>query len=203
MSTSCDVRTYDRIDQNKINIIVTELGKQGATITGTNPWQADVHKGGVVLGGVWDPAAMRLQITIVDKGGSLQSVIPTCNQVWDAVEPQILKVQAMPMSTAPVKPIDPNQLLLGQISSNTATSPITDSDRLALQGDLQNLDDAATKANAALAAAPAPTTTTPPPAAQNTTSAAAAVSGSSNTMLYVVGGAALLGAAYFYFRKKA
>ena len=200
MSTSCDVRTYDRIDQNKINIIVTELGKQGATITGTNPWQADVHKGGVVLGGVWDPAAMRLQITIVDKGGSLQSAIPTCNQVWNAVEPQILKVQAMPMSATPVAPIDPNQNLLAQIGANTSASPITDADRLALQGDLQNIDDAATKANAALAAAPTPTAATP--AAQSTASAATAVSGSSNAMLYVVGGAALLGAAYFLLRKK-
>lgn len=189
MSTDCEVRTYDNIDQNKILIITQELMSEGATIEGTNPWKADMHKGGVVLAGVWDKPTSRLQITIAEKGVGWGVPLPTCAQVWEAVEPQIQKVRAMPAKT-----LSPEQVAMGQIASGG--SPITDADRIAFRERLNNLDAIANSQAAVATTAPEGKAEAP------VASAASALSGTTKTVLYAAGGVAALTAAYFIFRKK-
>jgi len=190
MGTDCEVRTYDNIDQNKINIITEELRSEGATIEGANPWTATMHKGGVVLAGLWDKPTSRLQITIAEKGVGWGVPLPTCAQVWEAVEPQIQKVRAMPAKT-----LTPEQAAMGQIASGG--SPLTDADRVAFRERLNNLDAVANSQTAVATTEPAAT-----PATTHAASAAGALSGTTKTVLYAAGGAAALTAAYFIFRKK-
>jgi LPXTG-motif cell wall-anchored protein len=178
MAADCPVKVYDFIDQPKIDTIIKELQGQGATITGQNPWQVDVHKGGVILGAAWDRAASRLVVTILDKSGWA-----SCDRVWNAIDPQLKTVQAQ--KSAAVTGSSDADILKGIASSGT---PLSDADRTSFKAALDALE----------AKGDAPSPVAPPVA-----SAAAAVTGSSKTALYVVGGALVLGAAYLLMKKRA
>lgn len=186
MATDCTVNTYDFIDQGKIDTIIKELQGQGATITGQNPWQVDVHKGGVILGAAWDKAASRLVVTILDK-----SVLASCNAVWEVVDPQMKTVQAQPSAPVSTTGLSDADILKSIGTSAGSGVPLSAADRATFAAALNNLD------------AIVKPVVTPPVATPPVASAAAAVSGSSNTALYVIGGALVLGAAYMIFRKKA
>lgn len=178
MATDCEVKVYDYIDQGKIKTIIAELQGQGATIAGDNPWQADMHKGGVVLGGSWDQGASRLTITILAK-----SMLASCNAVWEAVDPQMKTVQARP--NAAVSTSGQGDAGILKILETSGT-PLSATDRATFKSALDKLD----------------TLAAPPAVAPPVASASAAVSDSSNTALYVIGGALVIGAAYLMFRKK-
>jgi hypothetical protein len=102
MSTSCEVKTYQGITPYKVGVIRQRLIGEGATITGDNPWDADMHNAGVVLHGAWAAATNTLVVTITDK-----SWYASCNAVWSAVDKQITDVQALPEPAAPVGPAPP------------------------------------------------------------------------------------------------
>lgn len=99
MSTSCEAHTYQGITPYKIGLIRQRLIGEGATITGDNPWDADMHSAGVVLHAAWAEATRVLVVTITDK-----SWYASCNAVWSEVDKQIAAVQAMPEPAAPAPP---------------------------------------------------------------------------------------------------
>ena len=106
MSTSCEAHVYQGITPYKIGVIRQRLVGEGATITGDNPWDADMHSAGVVLHAAWAEATKTLVVTITDK-----SWYASCNAVWSEVDKQIHDVQALPepVSPSPTPPApDPN-----------------------------------------------------------------------------------------------
>ena len=65
MSTSCEAHVYQGITPYKIGVIRQRLVGEGATITGDNPWDADMHSAGVVLHAAWAEATKTLVVTAV------------------------------------------------------------------------------------------------------------------------------------------
>jgi hypothetical protein len=120
MSTSCDVNTYQGITKAKINAVLDALKKQGATLTGSNPWLANVHKGGVILKGTWSEPSATLVVSIDDK-----AFYAPCGAVWDAVDPMVKKVQAMPEPAA--APSDPNDAAFGKVAAGQLALSAEDS----------------------------------------------------------------------------
>jgi len=83
--------SYDNIDQEKINAILAELKKGGATVTGENPWDVDTHKSGVKLQGSWDSATAILTIIVTDKSW----YVPCC-EIWDTIDQLNKQIQDNP-----------------------------------------------------------------------------------------------------------
>ena len=59
-------RIYDDIDKTKVNAILKALIDHGSVVLGSNPWNVDTRKHGVLLLGEWDEEASRLSITVTD-----------------------------------------------------------------------------------------------------------------------------------------
>jgi len=106
MTTSCGEHVYVGITPYKVGEIRRRLAGEGATITGENPWDADMHSAGVVIHGVWEPATQILRVTITDK-----SWYASCSAVWSEVDKQLRDVQALaePYNPPPSAPPPPKK----------------------------------------------------------------------------------------------
>jgi len=62
-------KTYGGITQSKIDTMLKELVKNGATVSGQSPaWTVDTHQYGIKLKGEWNAAESSLKVTLLDKG---------------------------------------------------------------------------------------------------------------------------------------
>lgn len=84
MSTNCGEHHYGNITKLKIDQILEQLKQNGATITGSNPWDVDVHKYGVKLRGTWSEANLGLTIGVTAKDW----YVP-CNKIWETIDPLV------------------------------------------------------------------------------------------------------------------
>lgn len=84
----CGAHHYGNIDQTKVDGIIGQLKKQGATVTGNNPWDVDTHNHGVKLRGSWDKATSTLTIIVTAKNW----YVP-CSKIWETIDPLIHHIQ--------------------------------------------------------------------------------------------------------------
>lgn len=90
----CGVRTYDRVDQQKIDAILAALRRGGAAVTGNNPWDVDTHKHGIKLRGTWSPSTLSLIVT--DKA----FYVP-CGKIWDEIDELMRHIQSVAADDVP------------------------------------------------------------------------------------------------------
>src|SRR5690606_17789280 len=74
----CGERVYRAIDARKVERILVALRRDGATITGSNPWDLDTRRYGVRLRGMWDRDAAILRVIVVSR-----SFVVPCSQIWE------------------------------------------------------------------------------------------------------------------------
>ncbi|MCX6156242.1 MAG: hypothetical protein NT007_18990 [Candidatus Kapabacteria bacterium] len=90
MSSLCGEHHYGNISQTKIDKILNELRKNGATISGNNPWDVDVHNNGVILRGTWNQATSTLSIIVTEKN----FYVP-CSKIWETIDPIINHISGL------------------------------------------------------------------------------------------------------------
>jgi len=90
MGNLCGEHHYGNITKVKINKILDELRKSGATITGNNPWDVDVHSNGVKLQGSWVESTSTLTIIVTDK-----SWYVPCSAIWNKIDPLINHISSL------------------------------------------------------------------------------------------------------------
>ncbi len=90
MNTNCGEHHYGNITKVKIDQILEQLKQHGATISGNNPWDVDVHSNGVKLRGTWNEANLSLSIIVTDKNW----YVP-CSKIWDTIDPLINHISSL------------------------------------------------------------------------------------------------------------
>ena len=90
MESLCGEHHYGNITKAKIGQILDALKKSGATITGNNPWDVDVHQHGIKLKGVWDETHQSLTISVTAKN----FYVP-CSKIWDTIDPLINHISGL------------------------------------------------------------------------------------------------------------
>lgn len=87
----CGVRNYPNITQDKIDLMLAEMRRQGMIVTGANPWDVDVKQHGVKLRGTWNAGARTLRVIVTDKAW----YVP-CDKIWEKIDGVIPHVQDLP-----------------------------------------------------------------------------------------------------------
>ncbi len=90
MSSLCGEHHYGNINKTKIDQILDQLKKNGATISGNNPWNVDVHNHGVKLQGTWNESNSTLTIIVTAK-----SWYVPCSKIWDTIDPLINHISSL------------------------------------------------------------------------------------------------------------
>ena len=90
MGSECEEQRFSKITKSKIQLILNTLRSNGAEVTGSNPWQVDTNKHGVILQGNWDEEKASLLVTVLDK-----SFFVPCSKIWDAIVPLIVNIANM------------------------------------------------------------------------------------------------------------
>jgi hypothetical protein len=90
MANLCGEHHYGNITQVKIDQIMDALKKNGATITGSNPWDVDVNSNGVKLQGAWNASNSTLTIIVTDK-----SWYVPCSAIWNKIDPLINHISGL------------------------------------------------------------------------------------------------------------
>jgi hypothetical protein len=81
-------RHFTNITRSKIDLMFTVLTSHGAAITGSNPWDIDTHKHGVILRAEWNEAASTLALSVAGRSWYVSSAM-----VWDQIDPLLRTVQ--------------------------------------------------------------------------------------------------------------
>ncbi len=89
MSTTCGIHAFGNMTKEKMDQLVFQLRRQGATILAEKPLIVTGFNHGVVLEGEWDEVRNILSISIRDKNW----YVP-CFKVWDEVDPVMRRVSA-------------------------------------------------------------------------------------------------------------
>lgn len=139
MADSCDPHVYEHVDAAHRDMLIAELGKAGATVTGS--YDIDTHKSGVKLHADYDEPNQRLTVSIVDRPHV--PLMDVCAKVWESIDPAVNKVLATPIVKDPSDPTAAGAL--GKIGANTGGGGVlSDADRAAFTNALQSLDDVST-----------------------------------------------------------
>lgn len=81
-------KTYGGITQSKIDSMLKELIKNGATVSGHSPeWKVDTNQYGIKLKGEWNMADNSLKVTLLEKS----FYVPE-KQVWQKMDELIAKL---------------------------------------------------------------------------------------------------------------
>ena len=76
------MRTYPKVVRQSVDAMLNELMKNGAKITGNNPWFIDTLQSGVKLRGEWLEDASTLSVTLIGK----EWYVPS-SRIWETIEP--------------------------------------------------------------------------------------------------------------------
>jgi hypothetical protein len=90
MDNLCGEHHYGNITKVKIEQILIKLKEAGATITGNNPWDVDIHNHGVKLRGTWVEARLSLSIIVTAKNW----YVP-CSKIWENIDPLINHISSL------------------------------------------------------------------------------------------------------------
>ena len=136
MSDSCDPHIYKNVDKAHRDMLMSELGKAGATVTGSNPYDVDTHKSGVKLRAVYDEPGQTLTVSITDKPSV--PFMDVCAKVWGSIDPAVNKVLSTPIIT---DKSDPDAAgALGKIGANSG-GELAGADRDAFKASIGSLDN--------------------------------------------------------------
>jgi hypothetical protein len=91
VGAGCGAKTYSGVTQATLKTILDTLHKDGATITGQNPWDVVTHEHGVEFRGTWDATAQTLIVEVTDS----DFIVP-CSSIWDALDPMLQNLGARP-----------------------------------------------------------------------------------------------------------
>ncbi len=86
---SCGARLYAGVDRHVVIAIIRNLLREGAVITGNNPWKVVTNNHGVELLGTWNEVLQALSLEITDS----DFLVP-CGAIWNEIEPMLLGVGA-------------------------------------------------------------------------------------------------------------
>jgi hypothetical protein len=75
------MRTYPKVVRQSVDAMLNELMKNGAKITGNNPWFIDTLQSGVKLRGEWSEDASTLSVTLIGK----EWYVPS-SMVWETIQ---------------------------------------------------------------------------------------------------------------------
>lgn len=78
---------YPNINDRKIKQIIEVLTKNGAVISGENPWKVDTNNFGVKLVGTWEVDSSSLTVEVTDK-----SFFVPCDKIWENLDTMIYKI---------------------------------------------------------------------------------------------------------------
>lgn len=78
---NCGTRTFDNINESKVDAILKGLIDHGALVTGNNPWDVNTRNHGVLLQGEWNEETSKLTITVTDANW----YVPR-KKIWENIE---------------------------------------------------------------------------------------------------------------------
>ena len=81
-------RHFTGITRSKIDMMFKALTSHGAAVTGSNPWDIDTHKHGVILRAEWNEAASTLALSVANRSWYVSSA-----KVWGHIDPLLRTVQ--------------------------------------------------------------------------------------------------------------
>lgn len=84
-------RNYPNVVRLRLDAMLEELKKNGAKITGNNPWDIDTRQSGVKLRGAWSEATETLSVTLIDRDWYVPSAT-----IWDTIESLMRKIDRTP-----------------------------------------------------------------------------------------------------------
>jgi hypothetical protein len=87
----CGVRNYPNITQQKVDLMLAEMRRQGMTVTGSNPWDVDTKQHGVKLRGAWNGGTRTLSVIVTDKAW----YVP-CGKIWEKIDGLMPHIQELP-----------------------------------------------------------------------------------------------------------
>jgi len=90
MNSKCGEHHFGNITKTKVDQILDQLKKNGATIIGNNPWDVDVHNHGVKLQGNWNESNSTLSINVKEK----DFYVP-CSKIWDTIDSLIHHISGL------------------------------------------------------------------------------------------------------------
>jgi hypothetical protein len=79
--TGHSTRNYPNIARQHVEAMFDELTKNGAKITGDNPWGIDTRQSGVKLRGEWSEDTSTLSVTLNGKDWYVPS-----SMIWETIE---------------------------------------------------------------------------------------------------------------------
>lgn len=85
---NCGNRIYENMNQDRVNAILKVLTDHGSLILGSNPWNVDTKKFGVMLLGEWDESASKLSITVTDADWFVPQ-----EKIWESIDSLMQAVQ--------------------------------------------------------------------------------------------------------------
>ena len=91
MKGNFSTRHYQNISAKRINAMLDELIRNGAIITGDNPWDIDTRQSGVKLRGAWCEATLILLVTLIGKDWYVPS-----SKIWETIESLMQQVSGLP-----------------------------------------------------------------------------------------------------------
>jgi hypothetical protein len=84
-------RNYQHVARQRIDTMLDELIKNGAKITGNNPWFIDTQQSGVKLRGEWCEATLILSVTLTKKDWYVPS-----SMLWETIESLMQQICGQP-----------------------------------------------------------------------------------------------------------
>ena len=85
------MRTYPKVVRQSVDAMLNELMKNGAKITGNNPWFIDTLQSGVKLRGEWSEDASTLSVTLIGKDWYVPS-----SRIWETIETLMSQLKEQP-----------------------------------------------------------------------------------------------------------
>ena len=83
----CGVHSYQNVTVEERDRLLAGLARQGMDVTGTNPWNIDTGRHGVMLRAIWDPQTNTLHLIVSDS-----DVFAPCNAIWSEIDPAVKAV---------------------------------------------------------------------------------------------------------------
>jgi|GEM_PF-959527 hypothetical protein len=84
-------RIYPNVVRQRVDAMLDELMKNGATITGNNPWVIDTRQSGVKLKGEWSEDTSTLSVTLIGK----EWYVPS-SMIWETIETSMSQLDELP-----------------------------------------------------------------------------------------------------------
>ncbi len=83
-------RYYENLNKEKVDAILNELRNNNVTVTGNNPWDADINTSGIKLRGEYTERDMMLAVTITDRDWYV-----SYSMIWKRIDSLVHHIQGL------------------------------------------------------------------------------------------------------------